>query len=136
MGAFRHLLLRHRALAIALLLAALAVKALVPAGYMLSASGRLLTVELCIGLPDQHRTVQIAIPGQDAPADDESGHRQASALCPYSALSMGALASIDGVLLALAFAFVLTLGRAPSPPPQRQRRVQLRPPLRGPPVLA
>ena len=46
------------------------------------------------------------------------------------------LAGADAVLLAAALVFILTLGVAPAPPLRLARNPHLRPPLRGPPLLA
>ena len=58
MYAFRAFLLHHRRFAALLVAAALCLKALVPAGYMVSSEARVLTVQICADtLTDQGQDV-------------------------------------------------------------------------------
>ena len=141
MQALRALTRRHRLLALLLVVLALAVKAAVPAGYMLGQHGTVLTVEICADASGGTVTRQIVIPQSGAPADakaehGKAGHDTAPATCPYAALGHASLAGADAVLLALALTFILALGLAPAPAPPLRRITFLRPPLRGPPALA
>lgn len=135
MQALRALALRHRLLALLLVVLALAVKAAMPAGYMLGQHGTVLTVEICADASGGTVTKQIVIPQSGAPADAKGSHDKAPT-CPYAALGFAWLAGADGVLLALALAFILALGFATAPPLPLRRPSFLRPPLRGPPALA
>lgn len=121
-----------------LLALTLAMKLLVPAGYMPGEGAKVLTVQLCTGNMDAHASTQIVIPQPGVPHDghgDHGGHgKGGNGPCTFSALSMASLAGADAALLVLALAFILTLGFAAQAPPLRQRASHLRPPLRGPPA--
>ena len=117
-----------------LVAAALCMKTLVPAGYMIGQEGKALTVQICNDAMSDHAIKQIAIPMKDGSGG--SGLKQDKAECPYSGISMAALTGADPALLALALAFIIALGFAPSPVPAARRALYLRPPLRGPPSLA
>lgn len=141
MQALRAFISRHRRLAAMLVICALAIKAAVPAGYMLSQTGQVLTIAICADASGSTLTRQIVVPVSGAhdpakaPAHDPA-HDKASATCPYAALGFAALAGADTLLLALALAFILALGFARVPPAPARRTPFLRPPLRGPPAHA
>lgn len=124
---FRH----HRRLSLGLLALALVVKALVPAGYMLSDKAHVLTVAICADASGAGATRQIVLP-----SDGQSDHAKAEGSCAWGLLTMAALGGADVLLLAGALAFILALGFAPGRPAPPARAVYLRPPLRGPPVFA
>ena len=113
---------------------ALAMKAFVPAGYMVgSTAAKTLSVMVCDGQGND-TVKQIAVGGRsDGGAND---HSKAAKECPFTALSMHSLSGTDPVLLVLALAFILALGFVPVPPIRIERRAFLTPPLRGPPVLS
>lgn len=134
MHGLRAFFLRRRSVALFVVLAALCLKTLVPAGFMIGIEGKALTVRICNDAVSAHAIKQIAIPMKEGSGG--SGLKQAKAECPYTALSMAALSGADPVLLALAIAFIVALGFAPSPVRPARRALYLRPPLRGPPVLA
>lgn len=132
MGALRTYLMSHRRLAFAVLLAALCIKAIVPAGMMVGT--RTLTIQVCADASGQHQTREISIPVKGKAAETDAN--KATGSCAFSALSLAMLSGADPVLLALALAFILALGfHAPASRPLR-RASHLRPPLRGPPILA
>lgn len=135
MQALRALLQRHRLLAIALAVCALAIKAAVPAGYMVGQHGTVLTIEICADASGGALTKQIVIPSSGQKSD-RSDHAKAQQTCPFGTLAQGALAGADPVLLALAIAFILALGFAAAPSAPLKRIAFLRPPLRGPPLHA
>lgn len=136
MTSLRAFLHDHRALVGLLVALALAMKALLPAGYMLGAQGRHLTVEICSDASGKHLTRQIVIPTNGSAQERQAAQTKAEGTCPFSALAMGAVGGADPALLLVALAFILQLGFAPVTALLRQRRTYLRPPLRGPPVLA
>lgn len=136
MTALRTLLMRHRALAILLVAAALCLKALVPAGYMLEARHKVLTVTVCMDSQGHTVTRDIVVPMKGSPAGDAARHADAGKACGWSSLAMDGLAGADAPLLAAALAFILALGFAPLAAPRPRRAVWLRPPLRGPPLTA
>lgn len=131
MLAFRAFFRMHRRLALSAIVLAVLIKALVPAGYMLSDKAHVLTIAICSDASDQAATRQITIP-----SDGKSSHAKAEASCAWGLLAMAALGGADVVLLALALAFILALGLAPSRPAAPARTANLRPPLRGPPAFA
>lgn len=132
MTGFRHLLLRHRALAALLLALALCLKAVVPMGYMVDASGATFTMRICDG--QTVKTIEVAIPGKKA--DPDTTRAQEASHCPYTALAMGGLVGADMLLLAAALVFILLLGFAPIAPPVLRPVPFVTPPLRGPPAYA
>jgi len=126
---------RHRALATILVVAALCMKALVPAGYMIGQVERVLTVEICADSQGGHLTKQIVIPGDGQSHGGQSEHGKSDGTCAFSALSFASLSAADPALLALALIFIMALGFVPVSAPRAQRHSHLRPPLRGPPAL-
>jgi hypothetical protein len=135
MGALRLFLRDHRRLAVLLLGFALAMKALMPAGYMVGAQGKVLTISICADAQGGGYSKQIVVP-YSGKHSEEPPHVKDGQACPFSALTMAALGGVDPVLLALALAFVLALGFATAPPLRLVQAFHLRPPLRGPPANA
>ena len=136
MQALRALAHRHRLLALLVVVLALAVKAAVPAGYMLGQHGTVLTIEICADASGGTVTRQMVIPQSGVPAESKTGHDKAPATCPYAALGFAALAGADTLLLALALAFILALGFTPAPALPLRRLPHALPPSCGPPSLA
>ena len=125
---------KHVRLWLALMLLALAVKALLPAGFMVSATGeRFLTVTICADASGTPKQMQIAIQGKDDIGGDHSKAADKGQPCAFSGLGHAALGGFDPVLMAAAIAFVLLAGFAPLRPPALRDAAFLRPPLRGPP---
>lgn len=135
MQALRALVHRRRLLAMLLVVCALAIKAAVPAGYMLGQHGRVLTVEICADASGAALTKQIVVPSSNA-SDKAGEHGKASPACPYAALGFAALGGADAALLALALAFILALGFVPGPAAPLRRLPRILPPQRGPPSSA
>lgn len=136
MHAIRAFLRTNRRLALGLVVLALVIKALVPAGYMLggplSDKAHVLTIAICGDASGGPLTQQIVVP-----SDGKSGdHAKAEGTCAWGVLGMVALSGADAALLALALAFILALGLAPTRPAPFSRGSYLRPPLRGPPAFA
>jgi hypothetical protein len=136
MGALRNFLRDHRRPTALLIALALAMKVLVPSGYMISQKELHFTVEVCSAGSGQHQhlTQQLTIPVDGKSGDSPSEHSKSE--CPYSALSMASLGAADPLQLAIALVFILALGFAAVPPLRTRRIPHLRPPLRGPPALA
>ena len=121
----------------ALVAIALAVKALVPAGYMISpAGGRFLTVTICADASGTPKQMRIAIPDKNQTGGDHSEAADKSQPCAFSGLGHAALGGADPILLAAALAFILLIGFAPLRAPPARNLAFLRPPLRGPPPLS
>lgn len=133
MNLVRAFFLRHRGLAIVLVLATLCMKALVPTGFMIGQNAKVLTVQICDDAFGNHAVKQIAIPMKDG--SSESGSKQGTGECPFTSLSMASMSGADPALLALALAFILALGFVPTRTAYLERVFHLRPPLRGPPAL-
>lgn len=134
MTTLRDHLLRHRALAILVVIAALCMKIVVPSGYMIGQNSKVLTVQICDEISGNHAVKQLVVPMKDGGSD--SDQKQGKGECPFASLSMAPMAGADPSLLALALAFILALGFAPARIPLPKRVSYLRPPLRGPPALA
>lgn len=133
MHAQRALIRKHRHLALALLALAFAVKALIPAGFMVApAASTVLTISICADASGTAHDMQVVVPGKSGGSD--AGKKQGA--CAFSGLAKAAASGADAFLLALAFAFILVLGRAPAPRPPFAAIAHLRPPLRGPPAAA
>lgn len=133
MTQLRTILLDHRRLALLLVAFALAMKALVPGGYMLGTQSQVITVSICADSSGGHLTRQIVVPRESGEKDTVSQHAK-SGPCAFTALGMAGLAGAGPILLGLALAFILAIGLAPLPIPVLQPRAHLRPPLRGPPA--
>jgi len=127
----------HRALAALVLALVLSIRLLVPAGYMIAADSKVLTVVICTGTTGDHQTAQLVIPQKDQKPGQGGNHDSGKGdPCPYSSLSMASTAGADAPLLAAALLFILALGFAPIVALARERTRYLLPPLRGPPVIA
>lgn len=136
MGHLRIFFREHRRLAILVAALALAIKAVVPAGYMIAQRSQNLTVLICSGTVDVVTAKSLDIPA-DGKTDGSAGeHGKVNDACPYAALSMASLGGADTPLLALALLFILALGFMPIHLPRLKTQSRLRPPLRGPPFLA
>lgn len=136
MTALRTFACNHRRLAALLLALALCIKALVPAGTMISASTRVLTIEICADASRAGMTRDIVVPMRGDDAGMGTGHAAKGTPCGWSALGYGALAAVDPIVLAIALAFIAMAGLRPAPAPRSRLAARLRPPLRAPPVFA
>ncbi|AOR77166.1 hypothetical protein QUC32_23545 [Novosphingobium resinovorum] len=126
MGTIRHFFRHRPALAALLLAAALCLKALVPTGYMPTASETGTVVMLCSGTT---MTVEIPVKG----AHPDNGATTADHPCAFAPLS-AALTGADFaplVLAALAFVFVAAILRRDLALPATGARI--RPPSQAPP---
>lgn len=136
MTLLRAFAMRYRAMAILLVVAALCMKALVPAGMMVSATasatGKAISVAICADASGHEAPREMVIPLKGKPG----GKTAAGSDCAFSSLAKVALGGTDVVLLALALAFILATGFAPVQAVAAQQARHLRPPLRGPPVAA
>lgn len=133
MTALRSLVLRHRLLALWLVLGALCLRMVVPAGFMVAPESKVLTIRICVDSLDHDAIARIAIPVKGTTSKTGSA---AKSECAFSSLGMAATGGADAVQLALALAFILLLGFSPTPAPRPRRLSRLRPPLRGPPLTA
>jgi len=135
MPALRAMIRANPRLAALLLALALAMKALVPAGYMVSSS-RSLSIEICADSLGQRITKQITVANTKPHAADMAKADMAKKPCTFAAHAAPLLGGADGWLLAAALAFILALGFAPAHAPLLRRSAQLLPPPCGPPAFA
>ena len=135
MTALRALFLNHRRLAMLLVAMTLAIKALVPDGFMPEFGGTTISIQICADASGQSMTRQITI-AHKAGDHGNGSHGKSEGICAFTALGHGALGGADIVLLAAALLFLFALGYAPLVPASPRRLTFLRPPLRGPPALA
>lgn len=137
MNALRAFLFRHYVVAMLAVAAALAVKAIIPTGYMLGepSGTRTITVMLCA---DQNASaMKIVLPTGDAgQSRSDTSHKAKDSPCAFGALAAAGLSGADETLLAVALEHVIALGFAPITAPVLQGFFLLRPPLRGPPTLS
>jgi hypothetical protein len=132
----RALVRDHARLTLVLLAVVLAVKALVPQGYMLSAGGeRFLTVTICADASGAAKQMKIALADTGHAGSEDGAGNPADQPCAFAGHAHGTLGAADPVLLAAALTFILLTGRAPFPVPPLRNIPFLRPQLRGPPVL-
>lgn len=143
MNALRHILAqRSHAFLIAGLIA-LAVRALVPAGYMPDAQPKadgdiiVLSAKVC-NASGITRTIDIAIAREDAGDTDQGApvsHDSVQQTCAFSALAFAALGAPDAELAA-PVALHTTHDAGPLVAARVAHPAYLRPPLRGPPLAA
>lgn len=131
MGNVRRHVLRCRWLAAWLFAAALLMKVLVPAGYMLDVSNGAVTIELCSGYGPMKMAVPM--PGMTHHGDKHD-RGKAEQPCAFAGLAAPALAGADPLLLAAALAFIIAAAFRAVVRPLPTRNRHLRPPLRGPPL--
>lgn len=128
----RTLMTRYRALALLLLAAALAMKAIVPAGVMINSSRSIvLSVRICSGTTE-HTVRNIVVPRRGE-HPSQTAQKQAQ-LCAFASLFAGGLADRLPAFLAAAILFVLALGLARVPRLVLRQPAYLRPRLRAPPA--
>lgn len=137
MSRLRAAIFTHARLILVLLALALAVKAAVPAGYMLSSGGgRFLTVTICADASGVPKQMQIALPENRDAGSDHAKEGAKGQPCAFSGLGHTAIGGADPVLLAAALVFILLVGLAPLPALPVREAPFLRPQLRGPPLPA
>lgn len=120
-----------------LVVLALALRLLVPGGYMLSAGADGIAVALCPGttaMPENARPIH-AMAGMKHPGGGSTEHGRPEMPCAFAGLAAPALGGADPVLLVVALAFVALLLLISASPGAVRTAPRLRPPLRGPPIL-
>jgi len=132
MQGLRGILLRNRGLAMALVALALAVRALIPAGFMpTSTATSSFTVMVCADATGLHTPMTIKVARDTAPPQAKANEH-----CAFAGLGMAALSGADPVLLAVAIAFLIALGFGPVALPVLRRSLRVLPPPCGPPALS
>ncbi|MBS0255010.1 MAG: hypothetical protein JSS36_07345 [Proteobacteria bacterium] len=130
MSRLRVLALHHRRLAALLLAMALALRVLVPAGFMPGGDGQ-LAMKICA---DQGSAITLLVPLKGG--DHDKGAAKADAPCAFAALGHGLTGAADPLVLAVALAFILALGFAPARTPRVPAWPHRTPPALGPPHTA
>lgn len=128
----RRLIMDNHALAGALIALALAMKMLVPAGFMPTISNGQIVVSVCTGMGAAKMVM--SVPGFEHGKPGDSQHGKSEPPCAFSGLSAPSLSATDPVLLALAILFVMALVRRPMARLAAAAAPYLRPPSRGPPA--
>jgi hypothetical protein len=126
----------HARLAMLLVITALLVKAMLPAGYMIAPGSKSFTVTICADGSGEMKTRTVTVPVENGEHGGKADPAQSGKGCAYSALSNASTAGADAPLLVLALAFLLLIGLAPTPRLSLAIAHHLRPPLRGPPAQA
>ena len=147
-------LFAQRHLAVLICAAALLLKLVVPAGYMIGQVDGRTAIILCPGsapAADMASMTQGATPAmahvpmahspiEHGPGDPDPGHSDRDhgrdTPCAFAGLAAPGLAMTDPIQLALLIAFVMAIGLAMPVPPRPLAAPYLRPPLRGPPALS
>ncbi|HYI41983.1 MAG TPA: hypothetical protein VE053_16865 [Allosphingosinicella sp.] len=131
----RSALLKHPLLALAIGLAALALRLAVPAGYMPMLDHGRLALTICSGsgtvVAKPPHAAASSTPGA---LHHENGPSEAQSSCAFADLAFPLIGGADRVQLAAALVFIIATALfigAALPPPAALR---LRPPLRGPPL--
>lgn len=135
MSALRQILMSRHWPALWLVGLALALKMIVPGGYMFGQQGTVLTVTICGDASATNLVRQIVVPHRVAPEDVQAKHVK-SAACPYSVLDMAGAGGADPFLLAQSLAFIIAAGFSAAVAPEPEASAYLRPPLRGPPLVS
>lgn len=132
MGGLRTSLLQSRSLAMALVLLALCMKALVPAGFMIEANTTSLTVLVCADSVGAQSAMQIAIPHT---SKKDGAPTKSHEACAFSVLGLASTSAVSPIELALALAFILLLGIIATPRVHPVALRRLLPPPCGPPAF-
>lgn len=125
----RLLIARHHHVALAIAIVALAIKMMVPIGYMPGTAANGIAITVCNGMSAETFGSSIQ-PGTHKQHDDSRGEHPP---CPFASLGLLSTVAIDPPLLIAANRFVIRSGLWPSHSPDTAVPAFLRPPLRGPP---
>lgn len=136
--AFVRQLLAQRHFAILLCAAVLALKLIVPTGYMIDAGPGRFAIVVCSGLtpPPAPMTMHgMEDMHGDMPDHGKSNdHDKAEMPCAFAGVSAAMLGAIDPILFVAFIAFLIAFGLRRSHVLAPPRVRYLRPPLRGPPT--
>ena len=144
-------LLMQRRLAALFVAAALLLKLIVPAGYMIAVDHGRVAMIVCPGMMPAAPATPASMGGGDAMPGmppmaamhhaDDAGHEHAPSHvgaempCAFAGLSAAALGAIDPVQLVALIVFIMTIGLVVGAAVVPVARPYLRPPLRGPPAI-
>lgn len=133
MFALRRLLLSHRAIAALVIALALAVRLVVPTGFMPTMADGRISVSVCSDTGST--TMVVTIPGlKHGGKGKEEGGKHAQP-CAFAGLGMPGLAGADPLILALALVFAMAAALRPISARDVAAPAFLRPPLRAPPTI-
>lgn len=133
MRGLRAILLRNRTLAMALAALALAMRALIPAGFMPGKTATSsFTVLVCADATGLHTPMTIKVATKQGAPEQAKANEH----CAFAGLGMVALSGADPVLLAAAIAFLVALGFGPIALRALRRAPRILPPPCGPPALS
>jgi hypothetical protein len=137
MIAIRHLLRACPCLLALICFTALAMKILVPTGYMVSQDTKTFTVQICNGAGNAETTIEIPFASKAAGQGDHDDSGDSSGMtCSFAGFSHLFATGADPIQLVLAMLFILVAGLQLLQMPLPAVADRLRPPLRGPPVIA
>lgn len=126
-------LLAQRGLTTLICCAVLALRLLVPSGYMVEAGHSQITISICNGVVSA--PMSMSLPHKHGGGTHDTGqHGEHAMPCPYGALAFAALPAVDPILLARLLVFILAVAWLGQMIPPRAEAAYVRPPLRGPPI--
>lgn len=128
-------LLRHPALAALVVAAALALRLLVPAGYMPVIDGGHVILAPCPGTAPTPSQARAHTPGGMGHAGHETPPHAPETSCAFADLALPAIGGADPVQLAALIAFLVATALALRALPPRAPVRRLHPPAQGPPIL-
>jgi hypothetical protein len=134
MADWRSMISKYRGFALLLILCAIFVKAIVPAGYMIGPSTKMLTVSICTDGSGAMLSKQIEIPMEKGTHGSDQSHGKTDGTCSFSSLAMAGIGGADPIQLELALGFIILLGFAATTSQRIVAFTHIRPPLRGPPT--
>jgi hypothetical protein len=115
-----------------LLLLALAVRAIVPAGYMPTQGAKGLVISLCTG--EGARQMVLAVPQSDAGDDQQDHERKPLLPCAFMALAAPALGGSEPAIISAPDRLLREVALPPPVAISHSVFAYVRPPLRGPPL--
>ncbi|MFM9827463.1 MAG: DUF2946 family protein [Sphingomonas sp.] len=131
MRILRRLALRYQKVAALLLAAALAIRIIVPAGFMPTQTAAGIEIAICSGQGPMQ--IVIGSDGVPRPADHHEGS-DVSGHCAFAATGLAMLSPIAPDLHLASVAFAMVRALAPKVVPSIVDQTRRRPPLRAPPL--
>ncbi len=139
----RRLIRHHRHLTGIVLVLVLALRVIVPSGFMPTVSDGRIVVAVCSGSgpmsitrPPPATHAVAGLHGDRNEPEHQPDHGKMDQPCAFAGLSTLAIAAVDAALLTVALALVAALAVRIAAPLATARASYLRPPLRGPPAAA
>lgn len=129
-------LLRHPALAALVVAAALALRLLVPAGYMPVIDGGRVILAPCPGTAPAPSQARAHAHGGTAHAGHEAPPPAPDKGCAFADLALPAIGGADPIQIAALIAFLVATALVLQALPPRAPVRRLHPPAQGPPILA